>query len=109
MLFAKLSSLKLPEGECNYLFSMKGCFNLLFSLGQVPTLGPLAQSAVIYYFPLDKSRLWALWHRVRWFVIFPWTSPLRVFNLPDFGPFGTECGNLLIVCVEETFVYWLYL
>jgi hypothetical protein len=47
----------------------------LFFLGQVPTLGPLAQSAVIYLF-------------------FPWTSPSRVFNLPDFGPFGTECGNL---------------
>jgi hypothetical protein len=25
----------------------------------------------------------------------PWTSPLRVFKevRPDFGPFGTECGN----------------
>jgi hypothetical protein len=35
------------------------------SLGQVPTLGPLARSAVVII-PLDKSRLWALWHGVRW-------------------------------------------
>jgi hypothetical protein len=83
------------------------------NFGLFGTEGPLAQSAVKHLFSILKFflqtkdrqpfyviegniKLIQIYHKGNILYFFPWTSPSRVFEeaRPDFGPFGTECGNL---------------